>query len=200
MICQESGGLAGSPCKANSCVLVLRGGPVAPRRSLLNLSTGAHSSRSCRHVVSLPKSNSDTRVGFWWQRHASHDNLETNPCHRKQCGLGPPTGASSSSTATHLVGVPSAARWGEAVAVKQGSRSRSPRGRPWKGFTSRELRHRLAKQGVEKMCKPSGRVRIPTRWEFSPARPTASGRKGYRRGSALRIKNFGSNPKETSVA
>ena len=38
----------------NSCVLVLRRGPVAPRRSLLNLSEGAQSSRSCRHVVSLP--------------------------------------------------------------------------------------------------------------------------------------------------
>ena len=124
-------------------------------------------------------------------------------------GLGPPTGVSSSSTATHLVGVSSVARWGKAVAVEQGYRSRSPRGRPLKGFTSRELRHRLAKQGVEKLCKPSGHhaagiTLVDTadqgEWEFPPARPTAPGRKGYRRGSALRIKNLGSNPKEISVA
>ena len=38
-------------------------------------------------------------------------------------------------------------------------RSRSPRGRLLKGFTSRELRHTLAKQGGERQCgvfKPSG--------------------------------------------
>ena len=124
-------------------------------------------------------------------------------------GLGPPTGVSSSSTATHLVGVSSVARWEKAVAVEQGYRSRSPRGRPLKGFTSRELRHRLAKQGVEKLCKPSGHhaagiTLVDTtdqgEWEFPPARPTAPGRKGYRRGSALRIKSHGSNPKEISVA
>ena len=38
VICQENESLAGSPCEVNSCVLVLRGGPVAPRRSLLNFS------------------------------------------------------------------------------------------------------------------------------------------------------------------
>ena len=59
------------------------------------------------------------------------------------------------------------------------------------------------------MCKPSGHhaagfTLVDTtdqgKWEFPPARPTARGPKGYRRGSALRIKNLGSNPKEISVA
>ena len=49
-------------------------------RSLLNLSGGAHSSRSYRHVVSLLQFDSQAWVGFWEQRHASHDDLETNPC------------------------------------------------------------------------------------------------------------------------
>ena len=37
-------------------------------------------------------------------------------------------------------------------------------------------------------------------FEFPPARPTAPGRKRYRRGSAPKIKNFGSNPGEVLKA
>ena len=143
-----------------------------------------------------PQCDSQAWVGFWGQRYASHDNLETNPCQGRTMQVwAHQPGASSSSTATHLVGVSSVARWVKAVAVEQGCRSRSPRGRPLKGFTSRELRHRLSKQGVEKVCKPSGHhaagiTLVDTtdqgEWEFPPAPPTAPGRKGYRRGSALR--------------
>ena len=72
-----------------------------------------------------------------------------------------------------------------------------------------EQGHRLAKQGVEKLCKPIGHhaagiTLVDTtdqgEWEFPQARPTAPGRKGYRRGSALRIQNLGSNPREISMA
>ena len=103
-------------------------------------------------------------------------------------GLGPPSVARPSApTATQLVDVPTVASRGEAVAmeaVEQGCRSHLSRGRPLKGFTSRELRHRLAKQGGEKQCgqvfKPDARPMVTTvqgEWEFPPARPAAPGRK-----------------------
>ena len=126
-------------------------------------------------------------------------------------GLGPPSVARPSApTATQLVDVPTVASRGEAVAlepVEQGCRSHLSRGRPLKGFTSRELRHRLAKQGGEKQCgqvfKPDARPMVTTvqgEWEFPPARPAAPGRKSYRRGSVARIKNLCSDQKEISAA
>ena len=87
----ENGGLAGSPRKAHSCMLVLRGGPAAhvcsPR---VDLSAGEHSSGLfCCHGGSLSECDSSAWIGFRWQGHASHDNFEANPCHRQQCRFGP---------------------------------------------------------------------------------------------------------------
>ena len=121
-----------------------------------------------------------------------------------------------SQTATHLAENSPVASWEEGVAVVQDkARSRSPCRRPLRGLSGRELRDRMSKQGLLRQQAPASSAGskqqatqctpIPVYadcgvWEFPPARPTAPGRKRYRRGSALKIQNFGSNPGEVLKA
>ena len=121
-----------------------------------------------------------------------------------------------SQTATHLAENSPVASWGEGVAVVQDkARSRSPRRRSLRGLSGRELRDRMSKQGLlrqQAAASSAGSKQQATQctpipvyadcgvWEFPPARPTAPGCKRYRRGSALRIQNFGSNPREVLKA
>ena len=112
-------------------------------------------------------------------------------------GMGSPTAAS------RLVEVvPNACGGKVDAAVQEAAKTRVLRGRFLKGFTSRELRERLSQQRVgRKKCpmfhQPVTKAAVITScgdWEFPPARPTAPGRKVYRRGSVRGVRSLCDNP------
>ena len=179
------------------------------RMRLLTQAIHSHSATSSKHA--------STRCPSAFLRHGLDHGGRDTPATivLKPRMLGNNAGLGSPITATHLAANSPVASWGEGVAVEQDkARSRSPRRRPLKGLSSRELRDRVIKQGLlrqsaacsagsKRQTTPSIPLPIKTdrdMWEFPPARPTAPGRKRYRRGSASRIKDFGSNPSEVLKA
>ena len=173
----------------------------------------SHSHTNSKHVStnvhSLPQCNPSAWIGPWWQGRTGNNCFENTDV-GQQCRLG--FAGDRDAHGRELA----SCKWGEGVAVEQEkTRSRSPRGRPSKGLSGRELRDRVIKQRLfrhQSAASSAGSKRQTTQslplpietdrdmWEFPPARPTAPGRKRYRRGSALRIKIFGSNPSEVLKA
>ena len=132
-------------------------------------------------------------------------------CQTKQlgnnAGLGPPQAAAPPDD--HLQ-----ASRGSVAAAQGSKRARTPCSTRQKGFSSQEVREKLATQGAWQTKVPrvsaeevepnspsvSDTVSLSGEWEFPPARAGAPGRKAYRRGSVARIKGMGADPDEVNRA